>query len=191
MFLSDVEIIEAINNKRIKIYPRISIKNIRPVGIRIRLSKIVFEPKEGITINASENIIDLNKYFIKHEIDVSYKLKPGNFILAYSYERLKTANDIIMILDGRSTLARMGITIHQSAFVLDNTHSDARYIMLELKNSGRFDVLLKAKIPIGMILFSNLNKPIKQTAQEQYSKQNLDDIGGSEPYQLRLFYDID
>lgn len=190
MFLSDVEIIEAIKNKRIRIYP-MSKKNIRPVGIRIRLSKIVFVPKEGITIDASENLIDLNRYFIKHEIEDNYKLKPGNFILAYSYERLQTSDDLIMILDGRSTLARMGITIHQSAFVLDNMHCDARHIMLELKNSGNFNVLLKAKTPIGMVLFSNLKKPIEQVAQEQYSKQNPKDIGGSGSYQLRLFYDID
>ena len=190
MFLTDSEIVQAIETKRIQFYPRIKNSNVRPIGVRIRLSDILFLPIEGKTIDASNHSISLDDYFKKIEFNDQFVLKPNDFVLGYTYEKLKTSDDIIPFLDGRSTLARLGLAIHQTAFVIDNMHYEYRHIMLEIKNNGKFQIILKPKMAIGMLVFSNLSKQIRQEPQQQYGKQNSKKIGGKPQIQLKLFDDL-
>lgn len=190
MFLTDSEIIEAIEKKRIQFSPRIKKSNVRPVGVRIRLSEFLFVPLNGKTVDASNHSISLDDYFEKVDFKDKFILKPNDFILAYTHEKLKTSNDLIPILDGRSTLARLGLTIHQSAFVIDNMHYEYRHIMLEIKNAGKFNIILRPRMAVGMLVFSNLSEYIKQEAQDQYVKQSSKKLGGKPQVQYKLFNDL-
>src|SRR5678816_4251890 len=104
---------------RILIEPDFDKKNIRPVGIRIHLAKhlLLPEPNQVVSLALAQEL----KY---KEIDLTtedFLLEPGQFVLGASYEAIQTPPNVLAILDGRSTVARLGLTTHITASVIDGT----------------------------------------------------------------------
>ena len=79
---------------------------------------------------------------------------------------------ILGFVDGRNTLARLGIIIHCSSNTLDGNSNEFRSIVIEIKNSGPFEVVIPYAYPIGMILFQVTNIPSDtDLIQSQYKGQ--------------------
>lgn len=166
MFLSHQTIEKYINEGKIIIKPDFDKKNIRPVGIRIHLAKDILIPGDGqmVEISGSSDV----KY---KEIDLTkedFFLEPGQFILGATYEAVQTPPDVLAILDGRSTVARLGLTTHITASIADGTFETPHVIVLEMKNVGNFRIRLKYKDPIAMIVFAELKDVVTQKIQSQY-----------------------
>lgn len=166
MFLSHQSIEKLIDEGKIIIKPEFDKKNIRPVGIRIHLAKeiLVPEPNQTVEISGGEN----PKY---KEMDLTkeeFYLEPEQFILGATYEAIQTPPNILAILDGRSTIARLGLTTHITASVADGTFEMPHAVVLEIKNVGNFKVRLKYKDPVAMMIFAELKDPITQKIQTQY-----------------------
>jgi hypothetical protein len=45
----------------------------------------------------------------------TFTLGPGEFVLALTYESIKVPKNLIALVEGRSTYARMGLSMHQTA----------------------------------------------------------------------------
>lgn len=169
MYLADVTIEKYIQDGLIEIMPTVKSEDIRPVGVRVHLSKDILIPQAGyIDLTAPS---DLEYKSIDIEKD-EYVLEPGGFILASTVEKVKTASNLIAFLDGRSTIARLGLTIHVTAGVIDGNHDDARTITLEIKNLGVHSVRLHENDPIGQLMFASLSEEICQQSQSQYAGQD-------------------
>jgi dCTP deaminase len=167
MFLSHQTIERYIDEGKITVRPEFDKKNIRPVGLRIHLAKDILVPEEGQTveINAPADL----KY---KEIDLTkeeFYLEPGGFVLGATYEAIQTPPDVMSILDGRSTVARLGLTTHVTASIADGTFEMPHVVVLEIKNLGNFRVRLKYKDPIAMMVFAELKEPVIQKMQSQYN----------------------
>jgi len=168
MFLSHQSIERSIDEKKIIIGPDFNKKNIRPVGIRMHLAEEILMSEPGQTVTLTESI-DL-KY---KKIDLTkeeFYLEPGQFILAATYETIQTSPDILAILDGRSTVARLGLTTHITAAIIDGTFEKPHSPTLEIKNVGNFRIKLQYKDPIAMMLFAELKDPVTQKLQNQYTQ---------------------
>lgn len=166
MFLSHQAIEKYIDQGKIIIGPEFDKKNIRPVGIRLHLGRELLIAEPNQTVDLTEPM-DL-KY---QEIDISqehFYLEPNQFVLGATYETIQTATDILAILDGRSTIARLGLTTHITASIIDGTFEAPHAATLEIKNVGNFRIRLKFKDPIAMMLFTQLKEPIVQKLQSQY-----------------------
>jgi dCTP deaminase len=166
MFLSHLTIEQYINEGKLIIQPEFDKKNIRPVGIRIHLAKdlLLPEPDQVVGLTMAQNL----KY---QEIDLTqedFLLMPGQFVLGASYEAIQTPPNVLAILDGRSTVARLGLTTHITASVIDGTFEIPHVAVLEIKNVGNFKVRLRFKDPIAMMLFAELKDPVTQKIQTQY-----------------------
>lgn len=166
MFLSHQTIEKYIDEGKIIIQPEFDKKNIRPVGLRIHLAKniLIPEPNQTVEISATQN----PKY---KEIDLTkedFYLEPDQFILGATYEAIQTPPNILAILDGRSTVARLGITTHITASIADGTFETPHIVVLEIKNVGNFRIRLKFKDPIAMMVFAELKEPVVQKIQSQY-----------------------
>ena len=169
MFLSDVTIFKFINEGRLEIFPSIDVDDIRPTGIRVHLSDEILIPVPNQTIDCEKtNEIIYDPVKIGKD---GFLLKPNGFILASTIEKIRTSRDILGHLDGRSTIARLGLQIHCTSGAIDSNYDDPRAIVLEMKNIGVFDLIIKPKMPIGMLLFSQLSEPIMQKSQSQYKDQ--------------------
>lgn len=168
MFLSHQNIEECINTGAIIIGPDFDKKNIRPVGVRIHLgpSLLIAQPGQTIDLTTSAHL----EY---KEIDLAteeFYLEPGQFVLGSTYETIQTAPNILAMLDGRSTIARLGLTVHVTASVIDGTFEGPHSAVLEIKNLGDFRIRLKFKDPVAMMLFVELKDPVVQKLQSQYSQ---------------------
>lgn len=170
MYLSHQTIEKYIDEGKIIILPEFNKNDIRPVGIRIHLAKDILVPLTGQTVDLTkeQNI----KY---KEVDISkeeYYIEPGDFILGATYELIKTPKNIIAFLGGKSTVARLGLTTHVTASVMDGVLSDEPVVtVLEIKNVGNFRVRLKFMDPIDMVVFAELTEEVKQEIGSRYSRQ--------------------
>src|SRR3989338_4695488 len=169
MFLSHKTIEEYIDQGKIIINPDFDKKNIRPVGVRIHLAKDILIPEPNQTVDLSGGP-DL-KY---KEVDLTkeeFYLEPEAFILGATYEAIQTPKNILAILDGRSTVARIGLTTHITASIIDGTFEGQHVPVLEIKNVCNFRIRLKYKDPIAMMIFAELKDPVTQKLKDRYSKK--------------------
>lgn len=73
-----------------------------------------------------------------------YRLEPGRFVLAQTFERVRIPHDVVGLVEGRSSWARVGVTVHVTAPKIDPGF-DA-HIALEMANFGAVPVDLRAEI---------------------------------------------
>ena len=114
---------------------------------------------------------DLWEHF---EQDV-FRLHPGHFVLAQTLEKILIPEDVVGLVEGRSSWARMGVTVHLTAPKIDpgfNAH-----ITLEMFNFGNVAVDLRAAIdrPAQLMLL-RLTTPLR--TQELYGQGKDDRFQG-------------
>jgi len=169
MILSHNEISKLIKSKKIIVKPLIKKSDIRPTGIRIHLNSEILIPVKGQKISfANPKPLKYIKFNLKEK---SYIIKPNEFILASSHEYIKTPKNIIGFLDGRSTLARLGLTTHITASTIDGMIF-GQNIVLEIKNEGVFEIELNHHDPVGLLSFIKLSSAIKMPQDKKYLNQN-------------------
>ena len=86
-------------------------------------------------------------------------LEPGAFAIASTREILKLPSDILGRLEGKSSLARLGILVHSTAARFDPGWSGAP--VLELGNLGPKPAILYCGMPICAFTFEKLIAPVK------------------------------
>ncbi len=169
MLLSDTTIRKFIEEKKINILPEPKSEDIKSIGIRLHLGKDFLIPKSGQKVDLSGKAGDLYESLIFGEEGLV--LKPNDFILGTTVERFQVPRNIVGYLDGRSTLARLGLGIHITSQFADGNYDSASAITLEIKNNGVFDLVLKPGMPIGMLSFFELSEPVSEGAQFLYKNQ--------------------
>ena len=171
MTLSDKRIKEYLDSGKIQILPDYREKDIRPAGIRVHLADEILVPEDDQTID-----LDQPEKIRYKKISLSksdFILNPNTFILGSTCEKIKMPRNIIGKIDGRSTIARLGIMIHCTSDTIDGNYDEARSIVFEIKNIGNFKIILKNNTPLGMIIFNELTSEIVQKSQSQYKNQNF------------------
>ncbi len=171
MLFSDNAILRLVRNGEIEIKPELRRQHLRPAGVRVHLSSEILVPAPGQLVDLLEPR-DLD--FGKHDLATRpYVLEPGCFILASTLERIKTGARIGCFLEGRSTIARIGLSIHNTASFLDGTHQTWLTPVLEITNHGNFRVVLRSGLPIGMLCFHQLSDAVSlETHNQQYAHQD-------------------
>jgi dCTP deaminase len=105
--------------------------------------------------------------------DEAFFLHPGQLALAVTHESVTLPADIVGWLDGRSSLARLGLMVHVTAHRIDPGWSGK--IVLEFYNSGRLPLALKPMMPIGALSFEVLSgkaeKPYNKRDNAKYKNQ--------------------
>ena len=170
MILSDKTIKHYISNGNIKIFPEFSLADIRPTGIRLHLGSELLIPTEGqkVDLNADEDL-EFDRLSISPD---GFILRPGQFVLGSTYEKFQVPRDIVCHVEGRSTIARIGLAVHCTSSIIDGNFEEARTIVLEMKNQGPFDIVLRYRAALAMLSFSQLTTEIEQSLQKQYQGQN-------------------
>lgn len=84
-------------------------------------------------------------------------LEPGRFVLASTAESVTLPDDVCGILHGRSTLGRLGLTVHVTAGLIDPGFSG--FITLEVVNVGDLELELQPGDVIGQLTFHRMSSP--------------------------------
>ncbi|AHF01474.1 deoxycytidine triphosphate deaminase [Thiomicrospira aerophila AL3] len=166
MKLSDRDIISALKQGRIGIEPAPAANKIKGISVDLRLDNRfrVFNDHTAPFIDLSgprEEVQTLLDKIMGNEIvieaDQAFFLHPGELALASTYESITIPDDLVGWLDGRSSLARLGLMVHVTAHRIDPGWQGQ--IVLEIFNSGKLPLALRPGMDICAINFETLSSP--------------------------------
>ncbi|NTS77322.1 dCTP deaminase [Catenovulum sp. SM1970] len=174
MRLCDTDIVKYLEQGKISVEPSPKPDMISGLTVDLRLGNSfrVFQdhaapyidlsgPKEEVSqqlesVMSEEIILDEGQAFFLH---------PGELALSVTHESVTLPDDIVGWLDGRSSLARLGLMVHVTAHRIDPGWSGK--IVLEFYNSGKLPLALRPKMKIGALSFETLSGP----AEKPYNKR--------------------
>ncbi len=169
MVLSDRDIIKALEEGRIRIDPAPDLeKQLGSVSVDFRLGRtfMVFEHSRFSYIDPRhpQSIGDAMRT-IEVEDDESFIMQPGDFALASTMESLELPDDLLGRLEGRSSIARLGITVHSTAAVFEPGWVGTA--TMELSNLGRMPVALYPGMRICAFSFETVSSPVRTPYREK------------------------
>ena len=170
MILSDRDIKNYIREGKIKIKPKPNFKEqLGPCSLDLHLGNIfkIFKLSDYPYLDLKRKL-DFEDFMeeIKIRDDAPFILQPKAFVLTTTKEEFSLSNDIIARLDGRSSLARIGVVVHLTAARFDPGWRGKAVI--ELGNLGPMPVVLYAGVTrICALTFETLSGP----AEVPYLKQ--------------------
>ena len=182
MRLCDRDIQRALDAGRIAIEPRPDAGRISGVSVDLRLGNRfhVFNDHTAGYIDLSgprEQVDALIERIMGKEIGLgtgeAFFLHPGELVLAVTAESIALPDDLVGWLDGRSSLARLGLMVHVTAHRIDPGWQG--HIVLECFNSGKLPLALRPGMIICAINFETLSgpaaKPYHKRAEAKYRGQ--------------------
>jgi dCTP deaminase len=90
--------------------------------------------------------------------DEPFIMQPGDFALASTREVLELPDDLLGRLEGRSSIARLGITVHSTAALFEPGWVGTA--TMELSNLGRMAVALYPGMRICAFSFEPVSSPV-------------------------------
>ncbi len=156
MILSDKSIKEKLQTGEISIEP-FSEEFVQPASYDLHLDRniLVFNTEKHDIIDVKVPMEDL---MLKIEIDdkSGYVIKPGQFILANVTEITGVDSRHVGRLEGKSSLARMGLIIHATAGFLDP--GNKLRLTLEIANLSPLPIRIYAGMKIAQLAFEQLDQ---------------------------------
>ncbi len=152
MILSQINLRAAVKKGAIAFDPPLEERQWGEASIDLRLgySFTKLEKLAGFTVSVAEGLGTLGRagFFGTKELkpaDIhgdpeSFVLKSGDFVLAMTYESITVPRNMIALVEGRSTYARIGLSMHQTAPWIQPGWSGP--IVLEMMNNGPLDIKL-------------------------------------------------
>ncbi|BBO27294.1 dCTP deaminase [Alteromonas sp. I4] len=169
MRLSDRDIYDHLQSGKIIIDPQPGYEHISGVTVDMRLGNKfrVFEDHAAPYIDLSGPKAEVQaalESVMSDEIVLSegkaFFLHPGELALAITHESVTLPDNIVGWLDGRSSLARLGLMVHVTAHRIDPGWSGN--IVLEFYNSGKLPLALRPMMKIGALSFEVLSRPAEK-----------------------------
>lgn len=102
---------------------------------------------------------DLESYMESFHLEQgeAFIIHPGEFALATTYEAVKLPDDLVARVEGRSSMGRLGITMHVTAGYIDPGFQGK--ITLEISNIGKMPVALYTGQRVCQIVFETMTSP--------------------------------
>lgn len=172
MFLSDKDILKEVESGKITLEP-FNENQLQPATYDIRLgntfiindahSTTAIDPVKGVFPNTQSLEVPDGEEFVLH---------PGVSILGYTKERFGSEKYLIEV-NGKSSLARIGLIVHNSASIVNPGHYAC--IALELCNLNNVPIVLRPDMEVAQLTFSTLSSPPKQSYQQtgRYNDDNV------------------
>ena len=162
MILSDRDIKKALDSGRVKVEsPQKELfRHIHASSMDLRLGNIfklyehskfaILDPKNPETVQGNMRTITVAE-------GDPFIVQPGEFVLGVTMETLTVPDDLVVRVEGRSSLGRLGIIIHSTAGFVDPGFSGT--ITLEISNLNRMPVALYPGMRICQLAFEMMTSP--------------------------------
>jgi len=145
MILSQVDLRTAVEAGHIRFDPALEERQWGEASVDLRLGRSFtrLTGAKNLTISLADGLGGLPQGFwatkelkIKDELGdpERFILSPGQFILAMTYESISVPRNMIALVEGRSTYARVGLSMHQTAPWIQPGWEGP--IVLEMMNHG-------------------------------------------------------
>lgn len=172
--LSSEDINAALKSGELKVDPLLK-GSVRPAGLRLHLGKKLLKPLPGKVVDVKNNVIPDYEEIIITESS-PYLLDSGEFLLAATFEKISVGDELGFLIEGRSTLARVGLTVVQTAMLVYPGHKE-RAVTLELANHGPNPILLYPQMKIARVALIRLNSATKSSYDIDGKYRNQEDVG--------------
>ena len=183
MILAQPEIRAAVQKGEIRFDPPLEERQWGEASVDLRLGRkftklqgddsVIFSMTKGIgpitgTGLYHEEVFELKDKFGKRR---TYILDPGEFILALTHEHVWMPRNLVAMVEGRSTYARVGLSMHQTAPWIQPGWDGQ--ITLEIRNGGPFRIELTPleDMPCQLTFFQ-LTSELKE--EEAYGSRETD-----------------
>jgi len=173
MILSQPHLRKAVENEEIAFSPSIEENQWGEASIDLRLgfSFTRLQKVEGMKISVADGLRALAnsgfwvtkklQEFDEFERRETFTMEPGDFVLAMTHESITVPKNLIARVEGRSTYARVGLSMHQTAPWIQPGWSGP--IVLEIMNSGPLSIELTPLIDRPcQITFSELTEELSE-----------------------------
>jgi dCTP deaminase len=170
MILVDWQILDRIGRGQIRIDP-FEPNLVQPNSLDIRLGN------HFVWYLPGDRVIDpYDRDSVCAEVDEchtrEFVLAPGAFALAETLERVTLPDNIVASIEGKSSIARLGVELHQTGGWIDAGFSGS--ITLEMCNVNCRPVKVYAGMPIGQLVFyttERAERPYSTKADAKYQGQ--------------------
>src|SRR3989344_9310874 len=157
MVLSVRDIRAYLNQKKLVIDP-LKDEHIRPAAIDLTLHE-----NFRVFRNNSHTHIDVKEKFdvtelVKAKEDGSIIIHPREFILGSTQEVITLSPDLIGLLEGRSSLGRIGLIVHATASFVQPGFSG--YLTFEMSNISNIPIKIYAGMRVAQIAFLQMSSPV-------------------------------
>jgi dCTP deaminase len=149
------------------------------IDLRLGFQFTKFKDAAGLTVSVAEGLKTIGKLGLwatktlqeNDELGTrqTFDLPPGDLVLALTHESIRIPPNLIGLVEGRSTYARVGLSMHQTAPWIQPGWSGP--IVLEIANHGTFTIRLTPLI----------DRPCQLTFFELKSPLNVAEAYGSRP----------
>lgn len=172
MFLTDTDIKKAVKEGDIIIKP-FDLKRLQPASYDIQLGNrfVVTEPHTTKFIDPAKHIFPETRE-VTIENGNAFVLHPGVSILGYSRDYFGSRRYMVEV-NGKSSLARIGLLVHNSASLVNPGHF--LHIAFELCNLNSVPILLRPGMEIAQLTFSTLTSDYEKDYNRvgRYAKDNM------------------
>lgn len=181
MRLNDKEIKSLLKENPYLISPKPKVENISGVTVDIHLANQfrTFSTTRVPFLDLSQDSPELSKSLNECMTAATtiqdgerFFMHPGDFALGCTLEKVDIPDNIVGWLDGRSSLARLGLLVHISAHRIDPGFKGQ--VVLEFYNAGKLPLALSKNMKIGAISFERLSGP----SERPYSKRKSSKYNG-------------
>jgi dCTP deaminase len=186
LILSRDDILQYLEQGKLRINPAVNHSRVAQVSVDLILDRkfaIFRDPPSFLpAIHIEPSLFHSEDLWERVEQD-QFRLNPGHFVLGQTLEEISIPSDLVGWVEGRSSWARAGISVHVTAPKIDPGFS--AHITLELYNFGKIPVDLRAGVdmPAQLMLFQ-VTTPLRdqelygQSAQDQFQGQTFPIPGG-------------
>ena len=173
MVLSQPDIRKAVKEGRIVFSPVLEEEQWSEASVDLRLgfSFTVLRKLPGVKVSVADGLKTLGSadFWRTQKLKPqdalgkveTFTIEPKEFVLAMTYERVTIPLDMIARIEGRSTYARVGLSMHQTAPWIQPGWNGP--IVLEIMNNGPFKIdLTPLKDRPCQLTFFNLSSPLPE-----------------------------
>lgn len=181
--LSDIDIVDRLcrnDDLAIIITPILAGRQIQPASVDVRLGfhfKVVKNARVAALDPLEKEEPELRRDTERYTEDIkllpgeAFFIHPGEFALGTTLEYIGIPSDLAATLEGRSSLGRLGITVHSTAGFIDPGFSGR--ITYEIQNEGTQTVALYPGMRVAQLCFLPLtSRSAKRYGRDIDSKYN-------------------
>jgi dCTP deaminase len=165
MILSDRTLLNLISQKSIVIDP-FNPADVQPASVDLHLdSKLLIFDKSKTAVIDPSIPVEMSEVNISEQGTL---LEPGQFALGATLESVGVPNGLVGRLEGKSSLARLGLLVHVTAGFIDPGWLPAQ-ITLEFCNLAPVPIILRPNMKIAQISFERVD----QDSAKPYGHKDL------------------
>jgi len=164
MFLSDVDIKKAIKTGAVIIEPFDELR-LQLASYDVTLGN-EFEIVDRHQVEASDpakKIFPQTRKIIIEDGDM-FVLHPGENVLGKQKEFIGVDLEHLILLSGKSSLARIGLVVHNTAMLFNPGHKF--FPTFELVNSSNVPIILRPGMEVAQLLFAKLTSPASKKYED-------------------------